>query len=617
MSTVKNRFAPDRITVAADPSLDMRFHDGGLPHVKGVKNFQAARACRKAGASTDGFGYTYNHAAMLCFWNEKFWIEYLSNPKTEHEPPSQTLLASSDDGRHFNKPVVVFPAIKVSVYPYSGPNRDLLLKDHPDGLTETNCHQRVSFYVTKDDRLLVSGFYGVSPTIHQAPNSGYGVMRVVREVYRDGSFSPVYVLHYNAVAGYDASVVDNFPFFETSPDDGFKAGCREYLANHRVIQEWWEEQRFDKALFTVPGGAALCTYTLPDGDMIGVYKTGFVICSGDGGKTWSDRVQSRTLITNTAKVWGQKTTDGRYVLVYNPTRNGAHRWPLACVTGDNGLDFQDMAALVPEISPCRYEGGLKNLGAQYMRGIGEWNPRPQDNRLHMVYSINKEDIWALDAPVPLVSEETEPVGREFASLAEGELPEAWNLYVPKWCPIDTVRKDGRMALRLSDRDPYDRARAERLVKASSHLKARFSLKPETLRPGTAAVIMFEDQRGREAVRFRFDADGWLRVKTGGAPREWLEYPKEWLTLDVAFDCEKGSAKAVLSLSDTGEELSSREFLFNQAPAVIERAVFTTKNTLPFNILEDCGKGGLLEDLPNDGPAGESAFFVEYFESSEE
>ena len=117
MSTVKNRFAPDRITVAADPALDMRFHDGGLPHVKGVKNFQAARACRKAEDSTDGYGYTYNHAAMLCFWNKKFWIEYLSNPKTEHEPPSQTLLASSDDGRHFGTPVVVFPAIKVSVFP--------------------------------------------------------------------------------------------------------------------------------------------------------------------------------------------------------------------------------------------------------------------------------------------------------------------------------------------------------------------------------------------------------------------------------------------------------------------------------------------------------------------
>ena len=46
----------------------------------------------------------------------------------------------------------------------------------------------------------------------------------------------------------------------------------------------------------------------------------------------------------------------------------------------------------------------------------------------------------------------------------------------------------------------------------------------------------------------------------------------------------------------------------------ERVLFTTKATLPWQTFEDCGKGGMLEDLPDDVPAGESVCYIQSFSS---
>ena len=99
----------DPVRIEGGKSADIRFHDGGLPHVKGVKNYQILRACRDPEYAMDGCGWTYNHAPMIAWWRGRFFAEYLSNVKTEHEPPSQTLLSVSEDDRHWSDPVMVFP----------------------------------------------------------------------------------------------------------------------------------------------------------------------------------------------------------------------------------------------------------------------------------------------------------------------------------------------------------------------------------------------------------------------------------------------------------------------------------------------------------------------------
>lgn len=99
-----------------------RLHDGGFRYAIGTENIQVMRANRTTGAvfdpnlskedSVSKIGWTYNHAPNLTYWKGKFYLEYLSNPKDEQQPPGHTLLVTSTDGRHWGKPFVVFPQYK-------------------------------------------------------------------------------------------------------------------------------------------------------------------------------------------------------------------------------------------------------------------------------------------------------------------------------------------------------------------------------------------------------------------------------------------------------------------------------------------------------------------------
>ena len=259
-------------------------------------------------------------------------------------------------------------------------------------------------------------------------------------------------------------------------------------------------------------------------------------------------------------------------------------------------------AIVPEISPCRYEGGLKNLGAQYMRGICESNPQAPDGKMWLTYSVNKEDIWVCEVPVPIRGVQEEDVREDFSDLS------AWNLYIPQWTNAEKAEE----GLRLSDRDPYDRPRAQRAIVPAALCEVKTSLKAENLREGTGMIVEAQDRHGKQALRLMFDADGMLRVKTGGAPREWTEYPTgTWIDVTLRLDCVKGSAHATLSWEGKQAE---REFNFNQPLEQVERILFTTKATLPWQTFEDCGKGGMLKDLPEDKPRKETAYTIGRFES---
>src|SRR5271155_4969606 len=84
-------------------------HDGQLRPAIGVESFQILRANRTHPEAADNFGWTYNHAPMIVYWNGRFYIEYLSNPVGEHIAPGKTFLCSSADGRHWDAPKVAFP----------------------------------------------------------------------------------------------------------------------------------------------------------------------------------------------------------------------------------------------------------------------------------------------------------------------------------------------------------------------------------------------------------------------------------------------------------------------------------------------------------------------------
>jgi len=156
-------------------------HDGALRYAVGAKNWQAFRANRAHPESSDGYGYTYNHAPMMAYWDSRFYIEYLGSPFHENKGPIHSLLMSSADGVHWDKPVEVFPF-------YRMPNDDM-----------AQMHQRMGFFVSPSNRLFVLGFYGLP----NRPNDGRGIGRVVREVHADGSFGPIYFLRYNRHNGWN------------------------------------------------------------------------------------------------------------------------------------------------------------------------------------------------------------------------------------------------------------------------------------------------------------------------------------------------------------------------------------------------------------------------------
>lgn len=565
---------------------DIRFQDGGLPYVLGAKNYQVLRANRRETGSV--VAWTYNHAPMLAYWENRFWIEYLSGVTGEHIPPSRTLLTDSPDGRNWSEPREIFPPLTVEASCYHGPLAEKITQAYISCIM----HQRMGFFVSQENKLLALGFYGISPVPEIAPNNGYGIGRTVREIYRDGSFSPVYFLRRNICGGFTGAE-NLFPDFSESPDEGFQKACRELLADKIIRQQWWEEERLDQEFFGISGGKAISCYSLCDGTVMGVCKNSMVTQTNDGGEHWTPFVKCPSLETSTGKVWGQRTSDGRYVLAYNPTTDSAHRWPLALVTGEDGRTYDCLSSLTPEISPCRYAGILKNLGAQYVRGIWETYPQPVDGGLWLTYSMNKEDIWAAQVPVPIKNVWTGPVDE----ILNEETIKWWNLNSLKWAPVTLFRSlvTGESCLRIVDTDPCDRPRALRIFEKAEKVRLTASVMVQEAPQTEGMVVELQDESGRVPVRLHFRGDGYLYVRSGGRESQAALYKMgRWLELEIMADCLKNSFTVCLRQGGVDYQ---KEYSFSQSVYGLERVLFTTKTVLPWNTLEDSGRDGSLGDLP--------------------
>lgn len=571
---------------------DIRFQDGALPYVVGAKNYQVVRADRSASAEV--VTWTYNHAPMLAYWKQRYWIEYLSGPTGEHVPPSRTLLTSSADGINWTLPVTVFPPLTVDAGPYCGPGKELIEGD------AISCvmHQRMGFYVSKAGRLLVLGFYGISPAPDIAPNNGYGLGRVVREVREDGSFSDIYYLKKNLYGGYGPEENRYFPEYEECSDEGLVHDCAELLSSWVIRQQWWEEERLDTGFFGCLGGKAISCYELPEGGIMGICKNSMATETDSGGNSWKPLEECPSVETATGKVWGQRTSDGKYALVYNPSTDSAHRWPLAVSIGEDGREFDGLYALTPEVTPCRYAGILKNLGPQYVRGVWGTYPQPEDGSMWLTYSVNKEDIWAACVPVPVRGRWT---GRIDEVLDEAGSA-AWNVYSPKWAPVTASRygDEGVPCLCMEDREPYDRPLAIRIFEKAEKLKLSAEVmiceNSEALRP-SGLVMELQDSAGRTPVRLRFLQDGSLLVHGSGREERVGEYRTgRWLRITIEADCERHQYE--VALAQEGNEVFRGKYYFSQSAADLERVLFTTKDSLPWNTLKDCGKYGDMGDLPD-------------------
>ena len=92
----------DTIKYVGKTLSNIDYHHGMLAPAVGVHATQIMRASREHPEKSDGFGWTYNHAPNMAYWNDMFFVQYLSDPVGEHIPPSQTFMLTSKDGENWS-----------------------------------------------------------------------------------------------------------------------------------------------------------------------------------------------------------------------------------------------------------------------------------------------------------------------------------------------------------------------------------------------------------------------------------------------------------------------------------------------------------------------------------
>ncbi len=552
--------AQDTVRYTGQTLSNVDYHHGQLHPAMGVHNIQVLHANRQEPTPANGYGWTYNHAPMLAYWNDTFYLEYLSDSVGEHIPPGQTLLVTSQDGYQWSTPTILFPPYKV-----------------PDGTTKAGnqnvaqnlyavMHQRMGFYVAENERLLALAYYGIALDDHDSPNDGHGIGRVVREIKADGSFGPIYFIRYNK--GWSEKNTD-YPFYKSSKDKAFVKACDELLSKPLMMQQWVEEADRDDPLIPLKEQyKAFSYYHLSDGRVVGLWKHALTSISKDGGQTWLyPPVRAPHFVNSNAKIWGQRTSDGRYATVYNPSE---FRWPLAVSVSEDGLAYDSLLLVQGEITAMRYGGNYKSYGPQYVRGILEGNGTPPDGDMWVTYSMNKEDIWVARIPVPVKAKAEQHVNEVFDRLPEDEALQQWNIYSPQEAPVQiTKMEDGTKVLSLQDADRFDYAKAERLFPPSHQVSCAFTIIPAQNDKGLLH-IEFQDGKGTAAVRLVLDADSTLKAKAGYRYSGLTRYePHQPLDIKVDLNTDTRSYEVFVN----GKKEATRIFF---APVhTLERVVFRT------------------------------------------
>jgi hypothetical protein len=592
--------AQDTVRYTGTTLVNVDYHHGQLTPAVGVHNVQVFRANRQYPELAGGTNWTYSHQPMLAYWNNQFYLQYLSNPVGEHVPPGRTLLITSKDGYHWSNPTIIFPPYKIPDGT-TKPGRTEVAKD----LYSVN-HQRMGFYVSKKDRLLTLAFYGIVLGPGDDPNDGNGIGRAVREIYKDGSLGPIYFIHYNKKWNEKNT---SYPFYKSSKDKGFIEACDEILSNPLEVQQWVEEAGRDDPIIPLKKDLkAFNWYHLPDKRVVGLWKYALTSISKDEGRTWLyNPVRAPKFVNANAKIWGQKTSDGKYATVYNPSE---FRWPLAISVSDDGLNYKNLLLVNGEITSLRYGGAYKSYGPQYVRGITEGDGIPPDGNLWVSYSMNKEDIWVASIPVPVSDKVTHHVNEVFNQMPDGKELNQWNYNSGLWTPVSVEKtSNGTKALTLKDWDPFDYAKAERVIPSSKKLITEFTITPQQNDYGWLD-IEFVDAKGNAGVRLSFDSAGNFIAKAGYRNRNLIRYNAGEL-YNIKVELNAGTRFYTITVN--GKALSPG--LFFAPLASIDRVVFRTGHVRRFPDADTPTDQDY--DLPNSGDQDKKAvYYISSFKTSD-
>lgn len=492
--------AQDTVRYTGTTLSNVDYHHGQLSPAVGVHNIQVMRANR---ADTGTGNWTYNHQPMLAYWNNSFYLEYLSDPVGEHIPPGRTVLQTSKDGYHWTPAVVIFPPYKLTDGTVKEGKKDSAKN------TYAVMHQRIGFYTSKSKKLFALGYYGIVLGQKDDPNDGNGIGRVIREIKADGSFGPIYFLRYNHAFNEKNT---SYPFYKISKDKELIKACEEILATPLLMQQMVEEaDRNDPLIPLQKDFKAFNYYHLPNGNVVGLWKFALTSISNNEGKTWQyGPLRAPGFVNANAKIWGQKTSDNKYATVYNPSE---FRWPLAVSVSDDGLNYKNLLLVNGEISSLRYGGAYKSYGPQYVRGIQEMDGKVPGGNMWVTYSMNKEDIWVSNIPVPVKDKVTTAVNDVFAVMKDGEELKEWNLFSPVLCQTAIEKKNDTKVLVLHDSDPFDYAKAERIFPVAKKIQLEFSITPAQNNAGNLEIELV-NAKGTPCLRLMLDSSGTVLTKQG-------------------------------------------------------------------------------------------------------
>ena len=496
-------------------------HEAGLRYAIGVENIQTLRANRTHPDLSDGYGWTYNHASNLAYWNGQFYQQYISGEKDEHRAPVQTMLITSKNGKDWSLPKVAFP-------PYKAPKGVNI----PEGSTGYMMHQRMGFYVAPNGRLLTLAFYGHT----QDPFRENGIGRVVREIYKDGSMGPIYFIRYDSETDWNASNT-SYSFYENSKDKGFVTACDSLLSNKLMTLQWFEEDNGVDGFYTFNNSKqAFNWYVRKDGKTVGLFKKSFASLSDDSGNTFSDPVKANTLVMSGGKMWGQQTEDGNYAISYNPIDQTQYRFPLSIITSDDGIVYDNLLLVQAEVPARRFSGIWKDFGPCYMRGILPGNGNPPGNDMWMTYSMNKEDMWICRIPTPVKFTVDEDVTEDFENMdITGHITD-WNINAPKWAKASlTKENNGNQCLQMNDMDPYDYCRAIRVFQEGKAITASFKIKVIT-KDTTQFDIDIADRFGNRPVQISLNTDGYVKAAEGAVMKPLMKFDTgKWYSFKIEYN----------------------------------------------------------------------------------
>ena len=549
---------PIRIDGPEQGRLDFNLPDGGLPPAVGVRNIEVFRATRTAPGLADGKGWTYNHHVDMACWKGRLYVSWTSGEKDEDTWPWHELYSTSVDGEYWSAPAELFP---------QGVSTPL----------------RMHFFLAANGRMLAIA--GLRLGLTKLSETLKGPL-AVREILADHTFGPVFTLSAPVtLSGQDAP-----PLFGNSTDKGFVEACA-HLLNHRPFLEqqdfgnllgdcrmkWHESDDKNMQL------KAMSFFHRKDGALVGIGKKGWVTISRDEGSTWSGPVRPPSLVTGNGKVWGQRTSDGRFALLYEPDKE--KRYPLVVVTGDDGVTFHEMRVVHGELPIQRYEGANKNVGPQYARGVSEWSNDGswKDTGLWVAYSVNKEDIWVSRIPVPVQAGRTKLAAGDFAG---------WNLYGPKWAPVSVLKsiEPGPKALQLKDRDPYDHAVATLVFPNSKKVSVSFRLLAKQAAGGLMEIELLGDRGGARPVRLSLGDDGKINAVSGTNVVEFASYAAyPWMTFQIEADAAAGKFAVTLD----GKPVL-KNAVFARPADSLNRLVFRTGHR---SLVSHPAKTSVTNDIP--------------------